>query len=213
MRTVFFLLLLANAGAFAWNLYGDSFGLIDADLMRQQLQPEAIRLLSAEQVARLPAKAPEPKIAPCLELGEFTVADADSIQQALEQLGLGGRLAQRRREEATGFWVYMPPQATRQAATQKTAELKRLGVNEFFVVEDPKWRFAISLGVFKSEEAAQTRLEELRARGVRTARLGPRDSATQRIVFTVRDVPEADVVKLNQLRMHFPDAELKECAR
>jgi hypothetical protein len=72
-------------------------------------------------------------------------------------------------------------------------------------------RFAISLGVFKSEEAARSRLQELRAKGVRTARVGARETQVPKVFFTVRDVPEPVVGKLNELRQAFPGAELKEC--
>jgi hypothetical protein len=106
----------------------------------------------------------------------------------------------------------MPPQRNRQGANQKVAELKRLGVDEYFVVQDdPDFRFAISLGVFKSAEAARSRLEQLRAKGVRSARVGSRETQVQRVFFTVRDVPEPVVGKLNELRQGFPGAELKEC--
>jgi len=94
------------------------------------------------------------------------------VQKALEPLGLGSRLSQRRAEEIASYWVFMPPLRNRQAANSKAAELRKLGVEDFFIVqEDPKFRFAISLGVFKSEEAAKARLEELKKRGVRSGRV------------------------------------------
>lgn len=215
MRAAFFLLLLLNAAFLAWSLADLDQSSGEAQLLNQQINPRAVRLLTPEQVAALAAqraKAP-PKPVACLELGSFNPAgDAPRVEQALAPLALGPRLSQRRVEETANYWVFMPPQASRQAALQKTAELKKLGVGEFFVVQDDaRFRFAVSLGVFKSEDAAKARLEQLHARGVRSAQVGKRETQVPKVYFRVRDVAEALAVKLNELRQGFPGSELKEC--
>ena len=222
MRIAFFLLLLANLAFFAWIYFGAGRAAEEPQLMQQQLNPQEIRLLSADQVAKLAAerakqvdrpKAP-PKAPPvaCLELGAFSPVDVPRVQQALEPLALGSRLSQRRAQEIASYWVFIPPLRNRQAANQKAAELKKLGVEDFFVVlEDPKARFAISLGVFKTEEAARSRLAELRTKGVRTARVGPKETSVQKVYFAIREVPDALVAKLNDLRQGFAGTELRDC--
>lgn len=224
MRIVFYVLLLANLGFFAWAFLGGGRPSDEAQLVDQQLNAREIRLLSADQVAKFAAErakqvAERPKppakaaLVACLELGAFSLGDAPQVQQVLEALALGSRLSQRRAEEVASYWVFMPPQRNRQAATQKAAELKKLGVEDFFIVqEDPKLRFAISLGVFKTEEAARARLAELRSKGVRTARIGPKETSVQKVYFAVKDVPEALVAKLNDVRQGFAGSELKDCA-
>ena len=223
MKTVSLLLLLANLGFFAWVYFGAGRASDEPQLMEQQLNPQAIRLLRADQVAALAAERtkqtperPKPPakvaLAACLELGAFGLGDVARVQQALEPLGLGSRLSQRRAEEVASYWVFMPPQRNRQAANQKAAELRKLGVEDFFIVqEDPNFRFAISLGVFKTEEAARARLAELRTKGVRTARVGPRETSVQKVYFAVRDVPDALASRLNDLRQSFAGSELKDC--
>jgi hypothetical protein len=79
------------------------------------------------------------------------------------------------------------------------------------VQDDPELRYAISLGVFKSREAARSRLAELRAKGVRTARVGARETLVPKVFFTVREVPEPVAARLNELRQGFPGAELRDC--
>ena len=217
MKIIFFVLLLANLGFLAWTYFGAGPALSEAQLMEQQLNPQAIRLLNAEQVAALaterPIPPPKPIVTACLELGAFNPADVARVQLALDPLALGPRLSQRRAEEIASYWVFMPPQRDRQAANQKAGELRKLGIEDFFVVqEDPKHRFAISLGVFKTSEAAQARLAELRAKGVRTARVGPRETPVHKVYFTVRDVPDALASKLNELRQSLPGSELKTCS-
>lgn len=226
VRIVFFLLLLANLGYFAWSNFDLSAPSDEKQLVDQQLNPQAIRLLGPEQMARLAADrvkqtvqrpkappAPKATVAACLEFGAFNLADVPRAEQALQPLGLGARLAQRRTDEVASYWVFMPSQGTRQAASRKSAELKKLGVEDFFIVqEDSKFRFAISLGIFKTEEAAKARLTELRARGVRTAQVVPRETPIQRVHFVIRDVPEALAAKLAEVRQGFPGTELKACS-
>lgn len=223
MRIVFFLLLLANLGFFAWAYFGAGGASDEPQLVQQQVNPQEIRLLTADQVAKLAAErarqvAERPKSVPkappiaCLELGAFSPSDVPRVQQALEPLGLGSRLSQRRAQEIASYWVFIPPLRNRQAANQKAAELKKLGVEDFFIVqEDPKFRFAVSLGVFKTEEAAAARLADLRTKGVRTARISPKETSVQKVYFAVREVPDALVAKLNDLRQSFAGTELKDC--
>ena len=210
MRTLFFVLLLANVLFFASDRFGEAFFPGESQLLQQQLNPEAIRLLTPAERARAAKQA---KVVACTEWGGFAGEDPARAEAALAPLGLGGKLSQRRTEEPTGWWVYMPPQGSRQAASLKTAELKRLGVEEFFIVQDdPRFRYAISLGVFRTQEAANNHLERLRARGVRTAVVGARESQLQRTWFQVRAVPESVVERLRELKAGFPGTEVRDCA-
>jgi len=192
MRTLFFSLVLANAAFFAWARFAgapDAGG--DPLPIGRQIEPEKLKIISladlpAAPVAQKPAPPPPPPApAPiaCLEWGSFTIADAPRAEKALEPLALGARLAQRRSEETVSWWVFIPPRSSRQAALKKAAELKSLGIKDYFIVQDDSdHRWAVSLGVFRSAEAAQARLAALRGQGVRVdaplqARL--RDLATQ----------------------------------
>ena len=215
MRTVFFVLVLANVSFFAYAWLGaraEANG--DAQITGQQLNPEKIRLLMPEQVSALTRKPEPPKVATvCLEWGAFVGGDAARAGQALEPLGLGAKLTQRKQEDVAGFWVYIPPFASRQVAAQKAGELKRLGVDEYFVMpDDPKWRNAISLGVFKTEEAAKARLDALRAKGVTSATIGARETQRSKTYFQVREANLTLAAKLNELKQGFAGTELRECA-
>lgn len=212
MRTLFFLLLLANVVLFAYGRLGDALFPGESQLLQQQINPQAIKVLPAAQLAKAAAAKREKTVA-CLEWGAFVAGEAARAEEALAPLALGSKLAQRRVDETATWWVFMPPQGSRQAATVKAGELKRLGVEDYFIVQDdPNFRFAVSLGVFRTREAAGNRLELLRAKGVRTAQVGARDTQLQKIWFQVRDAPEAVVAKLNDLRQGFPGSELKDCA-
>jgi hypothetical protein len=215
MRTAFFILALANAAffAFAW-FDGRAATNGDAHIVSQQLNPEKIRLLMPEQVSALTRKAETPKAASvCLEWGAFAGNDAARAGQALDALGLGAMLTQRQQEDVAGFWVYIPPAASRPAAMQKASELKRLGVDDYFVVsDDPKWRNAISLGLFKTEEAAKARLEGVRAKGVKNGVIAARETQRSKTYFQVREASPTLAAKLNELKQGFAGTEVRECA-
>jgi hypothetical protein len=215
MRALFFFLLLANGAFLAYAWFGPGAQANgDAQIIAQQFNGEKIRLLIPDQVNALTRKPEPPKVASvCLEWGALIGADAARAEQALEPLALGAKLTQRKQEDITGFWVYVPPLASRQVATQKAGELKRLGVDDYFVVpDDPKWRNAISLGVFKTEEAAKARLAALRAKGVKSATVGARETQPGKTYFQVREANPALAAKLGELKQGFPGTELRECA-
>lgn len=209
MRTLFFLLLLANVAFFAFGALSDVLFPGESQLLQQQIRPEAIRLIPADDVAKATKRE---KVIACVEWGAFANGDIPRVAELLAPLGLGAKLTQRRIEESATWWVYMPPQASRQAAANKTAELKRLGVEEFFILQDDtKYRFAISLGVFRTREAANNWLEQLRARGVRTAQVGSRETLVQKTWFQAREVGEPVVARLTELKSEFPGSDVKEC--
>jgi len=217
MRTLFFLLLLANVAFLAWSRFAgapDAGG--DPLPMARQIEPEKLKIISpADLPAAAQKPAPPPPAPPpvgCLEWGSFTVADAPRAEKALEPLALGTRLAQRRSEEATSWWVFIPPQSTRQGALKKTAELRALGVKDYFIVqEEGDHRWAVSLGVFRSAEAAQARLAALRGQGVRTAEVGPRETVAAKVWYQVTSVDAPLQARLRDLARQLEGSELKEC--
>jgi hypothetical protein len=209
MRTLFFLLMLANVAYFAFDAYSDVLFPGESQLLQQQINPETIKLLATAEGGRSARRGK----ATCVEWGGFADAEAARAEAALAPLALGAKLAQRRVEETGSWWVFFPPQGSRQAATVKTAELKRLGIEDFFIVQDdPKYRYAVSLGIFRTQEAASNYLEQLRAKGVRTAQAGARETQPPKTWLQVRDPSETVAAKLNELRQGFPGSEVRDCA-
>lgn len=217
MRALFLLLVAANLGLFAWSrYYSTPDPAPDRESARRQVSPEKIRVLSGSEVKSLPSATAKPAAegAPkaCVEWGGFAVAEAPRGEQALAPLALGERLAQRRTEETAGWWVFIPPQGNRAGAQKKAAELKGLGIDEYFVVqEDGKSQWAISLGVFSTEESAKNRLEALRAKGVRTAQTGEREMRVGKIWLQVRSPDAALLARLREIVQGFPGTELRDC--
>ncbi len=212
MRLLVLILLLANVAFYAWVQYVPDSSSAEAQLMAQQINPESIRLLSGQQLAAVRKPEP-PRPVSCVEWGNFSRDDAARAQEAVLPLSPGAHFTERKLEDVVGWWVFMPPQTSRQGAVQKLEELKRLGIDEYFIVqEDAKFRFAISLGVFRSEEAAQKKLEQLQGRGVRTARIGQRGTPVSRLSLRLHDLQEGAQPKIVELLKEFPGTTLKDCA-
>ena len=145
----------------------------------------------------------------CVELGPVAALEAKRAEGEIARIASTQKVTQRRAEEPARWWVYLAPPATRQAAVQREAELKKRGVEDASVItDDPSFRNAISLGIFSTEEAANDRAAELRRLGVSDVRVAPRAGVTY---WQLRDAPEAVRARLLELKGRFAGAEVKEC--
>ena len=216
MRILFLLVVLANMAFFGWFRYvAPPEAAADPQPLARQIEPQKLRIIAPGELPPVAARAaPAPVALKCIEWGSFTLADATHAQAALEALQLGARLAQRRTEESAGWWVFIAPQGSRPAAQKKAAELKALAVDDYFIVQDegPN-RWALSLGVFKSEEAAQARLATLRDQGVRSAQIGTREALIPKVWLQVKGVDTALYARLKDLARAAEGSELHECVQ
>jgi len=228
VRLAFLLLLAANLAFFAWARFlAPPDPAVDRAPLARQLEPQKLRIVPQRELAQLPSAAPAPEkpkpkpvaapapeAAPvaCVEWGSFSPADASRAAQRLEPLALGARLAQYRGEEIASWWVHIPPQGNRAGALKKAAELKQLGVFDYFIVQDNgALRWSLSLGVFRSEDAAKAHLEALRDKGVRSAVIGRRETRVPKVWFQVREVDAPLQARLEAAARDFESATLHEC--
>ena len=77
--------------------------------------------------------------------------------------------------------------------------------------EEGALRWALSLGVFRTEESAQARLAALRGQGVRTARIGARDTTVPKIWLQVKSVDAALQARLKEIARQVEGSELRDC--
>lgn len=226
LKKLFWVLLAGNAIFFAAMQWG---GLLtdepDAPSPRP-LHEEKIRLLGAPPPSAAtppaskpmaPASGPAPASASgaeartCMEWGEFSGADLARATAALGELQLGERLGRREVEYSIGYWVYIPPLKDKVAVAQKIEQLKARGVTEYFVVQEAgAWLNAISLGVFKTREAAENFVNQLKTRDVRSAQVGERSSRLKVTMFVLNGLDAATAGRLAALHGDFPGSELRE---
>ena len=206
MRAFVFLLILANLLFFAWSQGYFGSGEPDALRLQQQLLADQVKIVARDE---LPAemkkvektvKVPEKKAQDvCVVLKDLPVADMVSLESLLSEkfpAFKSERVMAAANAASTSYWVYIPPLPSKQEADKKAAELKKLRVPEFFVVQDAgPMRNAISLGIFSSKAAATERLEQLRAKTVKSAKVGERDGKLASGALEVRG-PEAQAEAL-----------------
>jgi hypothetical protein len=184
--------------------------------IKSQLNTDKLVLVSAARAdTPAPAPAQEPAVlTACLEVGDFGAAEARRFEARLAPLGLGERLSRRLLggAEPTSHMVYIPSQGSKEAADRKAAELKNLGVTSYFIITDSsplKW--GISLGVFKSEAAAQTLLAALNKQGVQSARVAARGGQDGKVEFRLRAIDAAISAQVDDIAGSFPAIETRAC--
>jgi hypothetical protein len=222
MRLVFLVLVLVNVAFFAWaRHYAADTPAGDPNPLARQVDPEKLKIVPASELRALPPPKPAPApasvaapvaAAGCLEWGSFTLNDVPRAEKALEPLALGNRLSARRTEEVASWWVHMPPQGSRQGALRKAVELKALGVEDYFIMADEgEWRWALSLGVYRTEEAAQARLAALYSQGVRSAVVSARETVVPKVWLQVKGMDPALEARLRGIARQVEGSELRTC--
>lgn len=209
LRLFFVVLLLANALVFAYH-QGHLNDLVkhgrEPARLQRQMNAESIRLISA---AELQAAQNLPN---CVELGNFSAADARRVEPQLAALLPGSEPARRELVEASSHMVLVPPQGGRAAAEKRAAELRELGVTDFYVIqENSPHRWGISLGVFKSEEGARTHLAAVTRQGVQSAQIVEHRMNMPQVAFQLRGEPPALHAAVDKWLKDFPRQEKRTC--
>lgn len=222
MKKLFWILLLGNVVLFSVMQWGKGWWgkpvaqeqpALHAELIRLTEVPQdgvvgAVPLPSAKNSTTKSQSSDDGQV--CLEWGEFSGPDLVRVVNVLSELKLGDMVSRHLVERSIGYWVYMPPLENRAAVSQKITQLKALGIDEYFVVQEAgSWRNAISLGLFKTEEAAQHFLDDLKTKGVRSARVGERASNSKFTMFRMSGISAATASHLGAMQKDFPQSELK----
>jgi len=208
MRTIVILLILANLTLFGYTQL-DSMGSGEGVRLAQQVQPDKITLLTPQQVAALgPARA-SALADVCIEWGPLSETDRARALADLEPLALGKLLVQKRVEMNASHWVYLPPLPNKPAADRRAAELRAAGLKDVVVVDGGPQRFALALGAFRSEDAANAYVAEIRKRGIDGAKAGARQQVVVQALLVVRDPPQPAVARLREIAPGYPGTELR----
>jgi hypothetical protein len=237
LRFAFWSLLFLNVALFAYaqSYLGTSKG-SEEERARIKPQLEAGRLVlltnaqadaakGAPAAAQAPVQAAAQASAPaapaaaaralaCIDVGTLSAGESKRFESRLASLNLGERQSRLAvlAQDVTSYLVNIPPQASKEAADRKAAELRELGVTNFFIMsgESPmKW--AISLGVFKTESGAQTLLAQLNKQGVHSARITPRGPQATRYTYRFRDIEDDARERIVTVADAVSSAEVKNC--
>ncbi len=215
MKRFAIVLLLANLALAVYAWLREKSADPDAQIVRQQLHADQIRIvapppkpLPPPAVSTTAAVVPAPEV--CAQWGSFSASEADKAKADLDGLALGDRLRQTEVSVSVDYWVYLPPQKGKAEMDRKISELKARGVLDYVpIVEAGRWRYAISLGLFRSEEGARKFLSAMREKGVRSAQLGQRGQKISQVAFLVRNPTEKQSAQLSALAAGYPGTELQ----
>jgi hypothetical protein len=202
MRKLLILLLLANAAVFGYGFYRQSMSNSSPESERlKPINPESVKLLTTQQVAKLgPAKIAQLTLV-CAEWGPFNDAEFSKAKQLLEPMNLGRTLATRRVDITAEHWVYIPPKPNKNAAERALAELLRLAVTDAAIVTEPgQFQWSISLGVFRTRAGADKRFDEVRNKGVKTAVYKQREQTVAATSIVLREPPQSTLQKIEEFK-------------
>ena len=234
LKFVFWALLAGNAVLFA---YGRGYlgtvegGEREPQRLKNQLAGERMVMLTALEARAAaaavaeaappavetppePVPAPAPQTVACTQAGVFAAADARRFETRIDRLGFRDRQSRIGVpfQEVTSHLVYLPPNGGKEGADKRVAELKEKGVENFFVMHgDSPLRWAVSLGVFKSEAAAQGLVAALNKQGVRGVRVLPRGPQGTRAAWQFRNLTEEERTRLAGIADDFSGVQLSQC--
>ena len=209
MRIFLLTLLLANVATFAYLQYAEGRSGADSQIALLQISPEKVKLVKAGAVPPAANREKPPLSVVCVEWGPVGAAEVARAAAAMAKLDVGDRLSSH--ESSDNYWVYIPPMRLRADADKKANELRALGISDFFIVQEAgPVQFALSLGVFKTEGAANNHLAQLRSKGIRSAIVAPYGAPAT--AFVIREPGDAVTMKLAELKAEFPAAALRAVA-
>jgi hypothetical protein len=232
LRLVVIVLLLANAGYFAWSQghlrqwgYGPQEQ-AEPQRMNQQIRPETLQILrvNPSKVSAAPAATPSPpaattttadastpapaEAAECLQAGVFDERQADALRTAAAGLPQGSWVLEP--TPVPGRWmVYMGRFDDMDTLDKKRAELRARNVP--FDRAGGTWEYGLSLGRFASDEAAKRELQNLSNKGVRTARVIQERPESPGFTLRLPAVTDALRPQLDALRPAMAGKTLRTC--
>ncbi len=227
MRLLVLLLLLLNVGLFAYfNMSQSASAPVSTS---KEINPEKLIVLNQQALDAMPKKevvitsampiaGTIPQVSDltastCYAWGNFTKTNLPAAQVVLARLGLQSEVKQA--EVATDdsrFWVYYPPLKSAELAEKKAAEIKALGIEELYIVQDSQWRNAISFGLFQDEQLASSLLNDLQTKGVKNATKALRSAGKSLNSLLIKAVTTETAVELHKVKPEFVGTEIVPAA-
>jgi len=184
LRTLLVLLLLANAGVFAWTqgwlapwAPAPRPEAREPERLQAQVRPELITVMTPKAASAAMAAARDAEV--CLEAGPLAEGAVEAAESALTQNSVpDGSWTREAVSKGPMFAVYMGRFADREVLRSKADELKRLQIAYQEVNAPPLLAPGLKLSTHDERAAAEAALAQLTQKGVRTARVVELPSTT-----------------------------------
>jgi hypothetical protein len=217
LRLAVLLLVLANAGYFAWSQgFLRDWGFAptqttEPQRLQQQIKPDAVRVMPAAD-----ARAAEPVSAAaaagqseCLLAGPLDDTQLAPVRQALAAWPAGSWSLEPAAPRAS-WLVYMGKYENVEQLARKKAELRQIGI-AFEAPGEPALEPGLALGRHGAEADANAQLQELARQGVRSARLVQQRSEARGQVLKLPALDERLRPRLDALRPVLNAIKLRPC--
>lgn len=215
LRLTVLLLLLANAGYYAWAqgfLLPWGWGPAqqsEPQRLAQQIRPEAIRVMRPEETRRAEAAASVARPAECLQAAVLDDTQAEALRPLLEPWP-GGSWTLEPVVEPARWIVYMGKYPNAEQVARKRTELRQLGIS-FEPLSNTSLEPGLSLGGYASESEAKKYLDQLVDKGVRTAKVVQERPELRGQKLVLPAVDEALRARLDELRGALDGKSLRPC--
>ncbi len=147
--------------------------------MEDMTEPAAEQAELVAPMVETPVAATAPSSS-CFVWSALSEGQADALSRRLRRTGADPERS--RSDTPNSWWVRIPAQGSRIQAERRVDELRALGVKDLFIVQEAgPTQYAISLGVFKTENRARVLLNQLRNQGVRNAGVEARMTTRYRV--------------------------------
>lgn len=146
----------------------------------------------------------------CIEIAPLSQEELARIRTALGTLGLEDRTTVASVPATASWWVFIPPKSSREQADKEVLRLNAAGIRDTYVVQEQSdMRHAISLGIFRTRDAAERFAEGVKAKGVRNVSVDARPLQIRMSAVFVRDPDPAQTQRLLELKALFPGADIR----
>ncbi|OOG37239.1 SPOR domain-containing protein [Polaromonas sp. A23] len=228
LRLLVLLLVLANAGYFAWSLgVLEPIGMTPAvqtepQRLATQIRPEAIRLLTPDEARDIEARNTGRNGAAgtssaadipteCLQAGLFNEEQTTRLRTSLETALPSGSWQLESSVEPARWIVYMGKYNSEEALSKKRGELRQLGVS-FRAVSNEALAPGLALGSFQTQAEADKELVRIAAKGVRTARVTQERAEARGQIVKFAAVDSELRTQLDGLKTQFEGKALRACS-
>lgn len=169
--------------------------------------------LNADRITHVRPSVAPPKLeaGACLEWGPLAAAELARAQERIAEVQ-GAKAIVREARGIPVWWVHVPAVRSRDEAERRLREIEELGVKEARVVADDGYRNAISLGIFRSEEAASTFQARMREIKVRNSAIVQRSDLLKFSTIVIAEPSVAIAARLVELSNLFAGSEVKAVA-
>lgn len=183
-----------------------------------QYNPDQIRLLAPDATKKIEEQTNGlPNISqsavPCLEIGNFDSEEVVRFDQQLTALQVpSDNIIRVPVHESANHIVYIPRPGNKKSTEKTIAELQKNNIKNYYIIQDnSKLKGAISLGVFKTDEAAKKYIAELRQLGIHDVQMGIRETSIEKTLYQLSNFNNDFLQSIDKVMAGFPKQTRHEC--